>query len=157
MRCDKIQRTQKITRAERDTQLDVQHFLNSRNNFEFLSQTTKPERFAILNLLEISLTLQIGQRGELVLSLDNPQQCCRFLTVAAHLCAALQIDLDLLNEPVGRLRSHLGAHVPVERRRTTTLLHVPHDVAARTEQTLSLLRIQPVHEIRRVVLVGFLV
>ena len=74
MRCDKIQRTQKITRAERDTQLDVQHplsFLNSRNNCEFLSQTTKPERFAIRNLLEISLTLQFVQQGELVLPLDN--------------------------------------------------------------------------------------
>lgn len=69
----------------------------------------------------------------------------------------LGIGFHLIDKLVNAFGGHLGSQVPVERRRSSSLLHVAQDVDPTVEDSFAFLIVQMVDEICGVILIGLFV
>ena len=85
------------------------------------------------------------------------QSCTLVCLQSSKLTIRFLAFLNLLHQFLHGLGSHLCAQVPVKGWRPATLLHVAQHIYSTAEDPCPFLRVQVIDEVRRVVLVGFLV
>lgn len=110
--------------------------------------------------LEISFSFQNLQWRVLVRFALQAEQDSRVLiaeSVLEHATGCLLLSCELLANPIRGFRGHLRAQIAVERRRTSTLLHVTQNVRSRREDVLAFFTVQSRDEIGRIVLVAVFV